>query len=53
VVADPNPGHAPPVVPTAQEALDGLADALEAEHAESLGELGIVAGDELGEVNAE
>ena len=46
-------GDASAVVPTGQEPLHRLGDPLEAELLESLGELGLVAGDELREVGTE
>ena len=52
-VRAPDSGHTPGVVPAGHEALHGLADALEAERAQTLGKLGIVASDELGEVGLE
>ena len=48
-----NPGNAPAVVAAAQKALRCLGDPLQPELSESLGELSLIAGDELGEVGAE
>ena len=48
-----DPGDTPAVVAAAQKALHCLGDPLQAELSESLGELSLVAGDELGEVGAE
>jgi hypothetical protein len=46
-------GDAPAIVTAGQEALNRLADPLETELPELLGELGLVAGEEFGEVSAE
>jgi hypothetical protein len=48
-----NPGNTPAVVAAAQKALHCLGDPLQPELSESLGELSLIAGDELGEVGAE
>ena len=50
-VCAPDPGHSSAAVSAGQEAFHGLADAFEAELAEALGELGLAADDELGEVS--
>jgi len=46
-------GHALVIVAAVQKALHRLGDPLEAELPESLGELSLIAGDELGEVGTE
>ena len=46
-------GDAPAIVAAAQKALHRLGDPLEAGLPESLGELSLIAGDELGEVGTE
>jgi hypothetical protein len=48
-----NPGNTPAVVAAAQKALHCLGDPLQPELSESLGELSLITGDELGEVGAE
>jgi len=48
-----NPGNTPAVVAAAQKALHCLGDPLQPEPSESLGELSLITGDELGEVGAE
>jgi hypothetical protein len=46
-------GDAPAIVAAAQKALHRLGDPLEAELPESLGEISLIAGDQLGEVGTE